>query len=159
MNVNEANPPNAERIGGIVRCVGEEDKRDGTEAVPYGEGWGAYFLFHSARVSTLATPQSATPTAPLRGAPRGRCLFTSPKSLPRSAAPSRESGTKCRRGRRRRDQSRVEKRTRTKCCEGRLLSRPLRFLSYVKYIYQKHRGEAVIGDDGDEVVHGRDQRP
>ncbi len=30
---------------------------------------------------------------------------------------------------------------------------------YIKHIYQKHRGEAVIGDDGDEVVHGRDQRP
>ena len=63
------------------------------------------------------------------------------------------------RGRQIRDQSRVEKRERTKYCEGRLLSRPSRFLSYVKYIYQKHRGEAVIGDDGDEVVHGRDQRP
>ena len=52
---------------------------------------GELFLLHSARLSTLATPQSALrPPAPLRGAPRVRCSYcASAKPLPRSAATSR----------------------------------------------------------------------
>ncbi len=51
-------------------------RRDGTEAVPYNYIYSTLCLFPSARISTLATPQSALRlTAPLRGAPlRGKDL-------------------------------------------------------------------------------------
>ena len=53
---------------------------------------------------------TAPPLRYLKGAPRGRCdQCASLKPLPRSAAPFRGSGTKCRRGRQSSDTSRVKK--------------------------------------------------
>ena len=59
----------------------------------------------------LRRPMAAS--SPRRGAKVVQCLRASVESLPRSAAPFRGSGTRCRRGRRRGDTSRGEKRGRT----------------------------------------------
>ena len=77
-------------VGVFVWC---EFNRDGTAAVPYGVTYGARFLLPIGSSPKLATPQSASLTAPLRGAPRGavRCLCANAESSPRSAAPSRGS--------------------------------------------------------------------
>ena len=56
-------------------------------------------LFPTGTLYTLETPQSASPTAPLKGAPRARRNhYANPKPLPRSAAPLRGSGASAPKG-------------------------------------------------------------
>ena len=120
-----------------VRCgTGGEGRHRGRPVYIIYTALTALFLFSPAPDPTLATPQSAdadsvslrlghgaaltcprhvihyraAASLPKRGAEGVRgCLCAHLKPLSRSAAPSRGSGTKCRRGRRSSDTSRGEK--------------------------------------------------
>ena len=64
-------------LGGLCR-VGDEDKRDGTETVPYGEGWGCILSFPVCSCLNSGDPSVGyADSSPKRGAKRAVPFYQS----------------------------------------------------------------------------------